>query len=104
EKPDANWHDVHESLKLFNLEYRTKGSGAVVVDRDAPERLCAKASHLGRFASFGQLVARLGTYEHPRDPSTQEQNPKREQAVEATLSYRGVTQKSNPHREQSRTK
>src|SRR4029077_6185867 len=44
------------------------------------------------------------TYEHPRDPSTQEQNPKREQAVEATLSYRGVTQKSNPHREQSRTK
>lgn len=104
EKPDASWHDVHESLKSFNLEYRTKGSGAVVVDRNAPERLCAKASHLGRFASFGQLVARLGTYEHPRDPSMQQYDPKREHAVGSATSYRGAAQIREQPQEQSRTK
>ncbi len=104
EKPDASWRNVHESLKLFNLEYRTKASGAVVVDCSAPERLCAKASHLGRFASFGQLVARLGTYEHPKDSSMQQHNPKREQAVEPATSYRGAAEKREQPRDQSRTK
>ncbi len=63
QKSAVTWQDVHRSLKAFDLEYRTKGSGAVVVDRSAPDRLHAKASHLGRFASIGQLAARLGPYE-----------------------------------------
>src|ERR1022692_4596500 len=104
EKPDASWYNVHESHKSFNLEYRTKGSGAVVLDRSAPERMRAKASHLGRFASFGQLVARLGTYERPRDPSTKQHNPEREQAVEAATLYPGGARNCERHREQIQTK
>jgi len=104
EKPNASWHHVHESLKSFNLEYRTKGSGAVVVDCSAPERLCAKASHLGRFASLGQLVARLGAYEHPRDPSTQQYDPKRERAVGSAVSYRGDAKIREQPQEQIQTK
>ena len=63
EKPNPTWHDVHSSLATFNLEYRKTGSGAVVVDRDQPEKFGAKASHMGRFASLPRLEARLGQYQ-----------------------------------------
>lgn len=61
--PRATWQDLHAALRSFNLEYRRKGSGAIVVDRDAPTKLCAKASHLGRFAAISRLEALLGPYE-----------------------------------------
>ena len=41
-RPDASWNDVHRVLADFNLEYRTKGSGAVIVDRTEPDTLHAK--------------------------------------------------------------
>ena len=50
----AHWNDVRATLAAFNLELREKGSGFVVVDR-TDERLVAKASHIGRFASRGRL-------------------------------------------------
>jgi len=62
---DPSWEGIHKALATFNLEYRIKGSGAVIVDRTEPEKLHAKASHLGRFASRGKLEARLGPYEGP---------------------------------------
>jgi len=65
EQTDLSWQGVHRTLAAFNLECRIKSSGAVIVDRTAPERLHAKASHLGRFASRGKLEARLGPYEGP---------------------------------------
>lgn len=65
ERPHPRWADVHDVLTSFNLEYRVKGSGAVIVDRSEPEKFHAKASHLGRFASRTQLEARLGTFEGP---------------------------------------
>jgi hypothetical protein len=58
----CRWQDVHDALDQFNLEYRPRGSGAVVVDRDDSERFHAKASHLGRFASRSKLEAQLGPY------------------------------------------
>jgi hypothetical protein len=102
EKPDVNWQDVHETLKSFNLEYRPKGSGAVVVDCSTPERLCAKASHVGRFASFGQLVSRLGPFEHRREYSSPRHSPEQVQAVESKTSYHGVAQKRIQYQEQLR--
>jgi hypothetical protein len=66
-RPDASWNDVHRVLSNFNLEYRTKGSGAVIVDITEPDKLHAKASHLSRFASRGRLEARLGLYQEPAD-------------------------------------
>ncbi len=68
----ASWHDVHKVLRRFNLEYRVRGSGAVIVDRSEPENLHAKACHLGRFASRGKLEARLGPYEGRADAPMQE--------------------------------
>lgn len=63
EKPNVTWRAVHLSLASFNLEYRKAGSGAIIVDRDQPEKFRAKASHMGRFASLGRLETRLGNYE-----------------------------------------
>lgn len=60
---ERSWQRVHEALSVYNLEYRLKGSGAVVVDHNAPDKLCAKASHLGRFASRSRLEAILGPYQ-----------------------------------------
>jgi hypothetical protein len=102
EMPDVNWHDVHETFKSFNLEYRPKGSGAVVVDCSTPERLYAKASHVGRFASFGQLVSRLGPYVYRREHSSPRHGPEQVQRVESKTSYRGVAQKRDQYQEQFR--
>jgi hypothetical protein len=55
----ASWSDVRAVLTRFNLQLREKGSGFVVVDR-SDERLVAKASHIGRFASRERLEQRLG--------------------------------------------
>ncbi|MGI8567619.1 MAG: TraI/MobA(P) family conjugative relaxase [Methylocella sp.] len=63
ERPNAKWQQAHELLAGYNLEYRIKGSGAVVVDRDDPDKLHAKASHIGRFASLSKLEERLGPFE-----------------------------------------
>ncbi|MBC5825088.1 MAG: relaxase/mobilization nuclease domain-containing protein [Candidatus Eremiobacteraeota bacterium] len=63
EGPAAKWQQVHDALSEFNLEYRIKGSGAVVIDRDDPDKLHAKASHIGRFASLSKLEERLGRFE-----------------------------------------
>jgi len=67
EKPDADWQAVHKSLVIFGLEYRKSGSGAIVVDRSNPEKLHAKASHIGRFASLARMEARLGPCEPGRN-------------------------------------
>lgn len=64
-KTPRSWQTVHDVLMGFNIEYRLKGTGAIVVDRDAPDKLCAKASHLGRFASRSRLEAILGPYKAP---------------------------------------
>lgn len=61
-RDDATWSDVRRVLADFNLELREKGSGFIVVDR-ADERLVAKASHIGRFASRERLEQRLGPLE-----------------------------------------
>ncbi len=50
DRENVAWSDVRGVLGDFNLELREKGSGFVVVDR-TDERLVAKASHIGRFAS-----------------------------------------------------
>jgi len=62
EQHDPSWQGVHRTLGAYNLEYRIKGSGAVIVDLTEPENLHAKASHLGRFASRTKLEARLGPF------------------------------------------
>jgi len=50
DRDNVTWSDVRTVLAQFNLELREKGSGFVVVDR-TDDRLVAKASHIGRFAS-----------------------------------------------------
>ena len=72
QKPAVDWQCVHKSLAYFGLEYRKSGSGAVVVDRDCPEKLHAKASHIGRFASLRRMEACLGPYEPVRDSPSHE--------------------------------
>jgi len=57
----ATWKDIRRVLGDFNLELREKGSGFVVVDR-SDDRLVAKASHIGRFASRERLEQRLGPF------------------------------------------
>ena len=57
----SDWNDVRAALAAFNLELREKGNGFVVVDR-TDERLVAKASHIGRFASRGRLEQQLGPF------------------------------------------
>ncbi len=64
--PMTSWQSVHEALGRFNLEYRLKGSGAVVVDRDRSDSFHAKATHLGRFAARSRMEAQLGPYTAPR--------------------------------------
>jgi len=59
---NPTWTDIHRALASFNLEYRLKGSGAIIVGRGGPETLCAKASHVGRFASRSRLEALLGPF------------------------------------------
>jgi hypothetical protein len=83
EQGDSSWQKVHKELASFNLEYRLKGSGAVVVDRDEPDKLHAKASHLGRFASRGKLEARLGPFEGPA--GAPERLPEKSYKVEVQL-------------------
>ena len=61
DRDGASWNDVRAALAAFNLELREKGSGFVVVDR-TDERLVAKASHIGRFASRGRLEQQLGPF------------------------------------------
>ncbi len=61
-RDDASWNDVRRVLADFNLELREKGSGFVVVDR-SDDRLVAKASHIGRFASRERLEQRLGPFD-----------------------------------------
>lgn len=50
------------ALTDFNLELREKGGGFVVVDR-TDDRLVAKLSHIGRFASRERLEACLGPFD-----------------------------------------
>jgi hypothetical protein len=66
DRDGASWNVVREALGRFNLELREKGSGFVVVDR-SDERLVAKASHIGRFASRERLERRLGPFEREGD-------------------------------------
>jgi hypothetical protein len=102
QKTDANWCDVHRTLKAFNLEYRMKGSGAVVVDYGAPEKLYAKASHIGRFASFAQLSARLGPFEPANELPTHQQSPEPGKASDSVSSYGRVARKDLPCRDKLR--
>jgi hypothetical protein len=61
----ASWNDVREVL-----------SGFVVADR-TDERLVAKASHIGRFASRERLERRLGPFEREGDGSRRVDDPRR---------------------------
>jgi len=70
EQPHPTWEAVHKTLAAFELEYRPKGSGAVIVDLTEPDKLHAKASHFGRFGSRGNLETRLGPYEGPTGART----------------------------------
>jgi hypothetical protein len=87
ERTDASWTDVHRTLMAFDLEYRMKRSGAVVVDRSAPDTLHAKASHVGRFASFSQLSARLGPFRSARDSHTNLESPEPSKDSKSMSSY-----------------
>jgi len=78
--PNVKWQHVHELLAGFNLEYQAKGSGAVVVDRHDPDKLHAKASHIGRFASLGKLQERLGSFESASQQPTQQRTVGQEPA------------------------
>jgi len=69
----ASWNDVRRVLADFNLELREKGSGFVVVDR-SDDRLVAKASHIGRFASRERLEECLGPFE--RDSARRVDDPR----------------------------
>ena len=62
-----SWQTVHDVLRAYGLAYQLKGGGAVVVDRGSPDRYCAKASHLGRWASLARLQSLLGPFEPNRD-------------------------------------
>ena len=62
-----SWQTVHDVLRAYSLAYQLKGSGAVVVDQVSPDRYCAKASHLGRWASLARLQSLLGPFEPSRD-------------------------------------
>jgi hypothetical protein len=66
ERPGCSWSHVHRELAKFGLEYRPKGSGAIVVDKMQPDKWCAKATHIGRFASRTQLERKLGPLDPPR--------------------------------------
>jgi hypothetical protein len=58
-----SWQTVHEVLRTHNLAYQPKGSGAIVVDLVSPDKFCAKASHLGRWAALARMQSILGPYE-----------------------------------------
>ncbi len=76
DRENTTWSDVRRVLGDFNLELRGKGSGFVVVDR-ADERLVAKASHIGRFASRERLEQRLGPFQRDSDASRRVDDPRR---------------------------
>lgn len=59
---NGSWTDVHATLAEYNLELREKGSGLIVIDRNA-SKLTAKASHIGRFASRVRLEAVIGAFQ-----------------------------------------
>lgn len=61
----GNWQDVHRSLAKHGLEIQDQGKGFVIVDRENPDKCHAKASDMARFASKGNLEAKLGPYEPP---------------------------------------
>ncbi|MBC5826838.1 MAG: relaxase/mobilization nuclease domain-containing protein, partial [Candidatus Eremiobacteraeota bacterium] len=95
EKPGAKWQHVHDVLGTFNLEYRTKGSGAVVVDRDSPEKLHAKASHVGRFATLQRLEEHLGVFDSPqREPVRDRTNEQASTLEPKAKSYGNETERS----------
>jgi hypothetical protein len=68
ERPGCSWSHFHRELAKYDLEYRLKGSGAIVVDKLQPDKWCAKATHMGRFASRTQLERKLGPFEPLRGP------------------------------------
>ncbi len=76
DRDDVTWSDVRTVLAQFNLELREKGSGFVVVDR-ADDRLVAKASHIGRFASRERLEQRLGPFEREGGETRRIDDPRR---------------------------
>jgi len=76
DRENTTWSDVRRVLGDFNLELREKGSGFVVVDR-TDERLVAKASHIGRFASRERLEQRLGPFQRDSDASRRVDDPRR---------------------------
>ncbi|MBC5803157.1 MAG: relaxase/mobilization nuclease domain-containing protein [Candidatus Eremiobacteraeota bacterium] len=76
DRDNVTWSDVRTVLAQFNLELREKGSGFVVVDR-TDERLVAKASHIGRFASRERLEQRLGPFEREGGETRRIDDPRR---------------------------
>lgn len=62
----ASWQSVHRTLRSFGLQYAAQGAGAVVSDPD-DQRLYARPSRIGRFASRARLELRLGPYQAPED-------------------------------------
>ncbi len=76
DRENTTWSDVRRVLGDFNLELREKGSGFVVVDR-TDERLVAKASHIGRFASRERLEQRLGPFQRDSGALRRLDDPRR---------------------------
>jgi len=74
---EGTWQDVHLALAKHNLELKQKGSGMVVVDKTNPDKLHAKASDIGRFATTKKLESQFGPYEPPA-VIVQIETPKRE--------------------------
>ncbi len=68
ERSDMKWQHVRESLAGFNLEYRAKGSGAVVIDRDKPDKLHPKPATWAASPRWNPEEGRLGSFE-PSNPA-----------------------------------
>lgn len=102
DRDNVTWSDVRTVLAQFNLELREKGSGFVVVDR-TDERLVAKASHIGRFASRERLEQRLGPFEREGGETRRIDDPRRLEYNRSTGHRKSDRQRDRTeHREGSR--
>ncbi len=60
-KQANDWQQLHQQLANIGIQYRKKGSGAVLIVGET----AIKASSADRAASLGTLEKRIGTYEPP---------------------------------------
>jgi hypothetical protein len=96
-RPDASWNDVHRVLADFNLEYRTKGSGAVIVDRTEPDTLHATSADWLRAGSWRRVSG------HIRSPLTRipRRLPARIVRTSRSVRYKSMTKSKSEGRSTS---